>query len=162
MEDREYPLKEYDNNVCCTELRPGDIVCCPGDDDVWRQELCAGDASTHDEGGDEGLVQCEGDDDGLYSIVQQTGDEKVERIQKWSMKTGQLSLIDQNQTLGVSCSDVSGQIARQDLQRQILSWEGRLQREILTENITKNYQYRRPCDRTEEQQQQVVADSGCG
>ena len=147
--------KEYDNNVRCTELRLGDGVCGPGDDDVWRQELCAGDASTHDEGGDEGLVQREGDDDGdVYSNVQQTGDEKVERVQKWSMKTGQLPRIDQNQTRRVSCSDVSGQIVRQNLQRQILLWEGRLQRDILTEDITRNDQYRRPCGRTEEQQQQ--------
>ena len=90
----------------------------------------------------------------LYSNVQLAGDEKVERVQKWSMKTGQLPLIDQNQTRRVSCDGASGQIVRQNLQRQILLWEGRLQREMLTENITRNDQYRRPCGRTDEQQQQ--------
>ena len=110
------------SNMFDVKCELGPSICASDDlsDDPGPKLLMSRVNARDDEGG--GRVRDDGEVlAGLYSSVQQIGDEKVARKQRWSMKSGILTRdIDQKQTSSVTRGGESNRDLKQTLQSKIL------------------------------------------
>ena len=98
-----------------------------------------------------GRVRCEGDGNArLYSSVQCVVDEKTNSTQRWPMKTGMLTRIDQNQTtVSTKGGESNRRLEQTTHQSKILMWEGRIQRENLAADSAEDVRQSIPHGQTE-------------
>ena len=139
--------------MICSKLGPSISVCDdrPHDDPGPDELLMSRVSMKYDEGGGRVRVCDEGDDGTeVYSPVQMLGNEKVARIQRCSVKTGQWTrFVDQNQTRSKTRGGGSNWDLRQTLQSKILWWEGNVQSENSADYSTEDARNHKPHGQTE-------------